>query len=486
VRFLPRRLKTRLVLLLLLAVAVAETLTFLLLADERRFALLTARYDELVERTVELADLLAVVPEESRPALLAAASTRDLLFVLDPRDLAERLGGEPEPGLARMLARRLHLPSAVVHVRVATALPRPLPAEPPPLDPVELLLEPFAEEPWTDPLPWEDPLPLFEPRWFDALRLLGRARHALLVSVPVGDGLRLNAVLAFERLPTLFALHGALLTAAAGIAVAAVAWFALSGLTRPLAALARAADDLGRGRPVPRLPERGPEEVRTLVRAFNRMHERLERLLRDRAQVLAAIGHDLKTPLTGLRLRAEFVEDEDTRNRILAAVEEIRATVEAALAFLRAEHADEPVRPVDVGALVASVVDDLAERGDPAEATVPAEPVVVPMRAGAVRRALRNLVENAIRYGHRARVRIESEAGEVRIHVDDDGPGIPEARMEAVFEPFVRLETSRSRTTGGSGLGLAIARTVARAHGGDVRLANRPGGGLRATLILPR
>ncbi len=485
-RFLPRRLKTRLVLLLLLAVAAAETLTFLLLADERRFALLTARYDELVERTVELADLLAVVPEESRPALLAAASTRSLVFFLDHRDIAEMFGAEAYPDVARAVASRLGLPAAVVHVRVARPAAATAPLPEPPLEPVEWLLDGEDDELWDDPLLWGDPLLLFQPYWFEARDLVARARHALLLSVPVTDGLRLNAVLAFERLPALFALHGALLAAAAGVAVAVVAWFALSGLTRPLAALARAADDLGRGRPVPRLPERGPEEVRSLVRAFNRMHERLERLLRDRAQVLAAIGHDLKTPLTGLRLRAEFVEDEDTRARILAAVEEIRATVEAALAFLRAEHADEPVRPVDVGALVASVVDDLAERGDPAEATLPARPVVVPLRARAVRRALRNLVENAVRYGGRARVWIEADAGEVRIHVDDDGPGIPEERMEAVFEPFVRLETSRSRATGGSGLGLAIARTVARAHGGDVRLANRPGGGLRATRVLPR
>ncbi len=485
----PRRLKTRLILLLLAAVALAQVFTYLLLAGERRFALVAARTDALVERTVELVELLETVPEEHWPALLAAASARDLVFFLDSRDIARVYGGDAEPTVRTALARRLRLSPDEVSVRLLD--PARLARTPPPAsslaDPLEAPpFDPTADDPVAALLFGTDPVRLVEPGWVDAHRLLDRARHALLISLPLDrDGLRLDAVLAFERLPALFALHGIAQAAAVGVAVALVAWFALSRLTRPLAALARTADDLGRGRPTAPLPERGPLELRRLVAAFNRMQERLERLLRDRAQVLAAIGHDLRTPLTGLRLRAELVEDEETRQRLLAGLDEIEATVEAALAFLRAETPQEPVRPTDLAALLESLVDDLADRGG-AITLERAPPVVVPVRATALRRALRNLLDNALRYGGCARVRLEVEPREVRILIEDQGPGIPEDSLERVFEPFVRLETSRSRATGGSGLGLAIARTIARAHGGDVRLANRPEGGLVAILTLPR
>jgi signal transduction histidine kinase len=200
--------------------------------------------------------------------------------------------------------------------------------------------------------------------------------------------------------------------------------------------------------------------------------------------MLAAISHDLRTPITSLRLRAEFVEDEETRSRILDTLDEMQSMTEATLAFAREEAAEEETRTVDLAALVDSVVADLAELGH-AVAFVGAERTLIACRRTALRRALRNLVDNAATYGKRAIVRLEQDPRELRVVIEDEGPGIPVPEKERVFEPFVRLEPSRSRETGGIGLGLAIARTIVRNHGGDIVLENRTDGGLRATVHLP-
>ncbi|MDQ4060613.1 MAG: ATP-binding protein, partial [Pseudomonadota bacterium] len=268
-------------------------------------------------------------------------------------------------------------------------------------------------------------------------------------------------------------------------AVGIVGALAVRRMARPMRRLAEAADRLGRGEAVEALPEDGPEETRRANIAFNRMRERLDRYVRDRTAMLAAVAHDLRTPITTLRLRAEFIDDEETRARILETLGEMQAMAEASLALARGDAAGEPTRPVDLAALVESVVEDVAELGH-AIGFEPTPSIVLPCRSLALRRALRNLLENAAVYAGSARVRLEHDPEEVRIVVEDDGPGIPEADLERVFEPFVRLETSRSRETGGVGLGLAIARSTVRSHGGDIKLANRPEGGLRAEIGLPR
>jgi signal transduction histidine kinase len=189
--------------------------------------------------------------------------------------------------------------------------------------------------------------------------------------------------------------------------------------------------------------------------------------------------------LTSLRLHAELVEDGETRDKLLTILEELQRMTEATLAFAREEAAREETRLVDLSALTESLCDDLAELGMEA-GFMGGGKTPLACRPVSLKRALRNLIENAVAYGHRARIALEQAAGEVRILIDDDGPGIPESELERVFAPFVRLEESRSRETGGIGLGMAIARSIVRAHGGDITLENRPEGGLRTTVRLPR
>jgi signal transduction histidine kinase len=207
-------------------------------------------------------------------------------------------------------------------------------------------------------------------------------------------------------------------------------------------------------------------------------------MIAEHTRMLAALGHDLRSPLTAMRVRVEMVDDDETRERLIATLDEMQEMVEATLAFARGVASSEATETVDPAKFLRALIDDIAETGG--TVTLDATPgSALRLRPHALRRALRNVIDNALRYGGRAAVRLERVGGTARITVSDDGPGIPEADLERVFEPFVRLETSRSRETGGSGLGLAIARTIIHAHGGDIRLANRPEGGLTATIDLP-
>jgi signal transduction histidine kinase len=274
------------------------------------------------------------------------------------------------------------------------------------------------------------------------------------------------------------------------VAAAALSGWAVRRLVAPVATLAAAAERLGRDVAAPPLPEDGPSEVAAAARAFNTMAARLRRFVADRTFLLAAIGHDLKTPITRLRLRAEFVEDEEQRRRMLADLDELEAMVSATLVFARDSTAGEPVVAIDLAELARTVLDEAADtrppEPPPALAYAGPDHLAVRARPVSLKRALMNLVTNALKYGDAARVTLSPPAGGLlRLAVDDDGPGIPEAELERVFQPFQRLEPSRSRETGGMGLGLPIARNILRAHGGDVTLANRPGGGLRAVVTLP-
>jgi signal transduction histidine kinase len=273
-------------------------------------------------------------------------------------------------------------------------------------------------------------------------------------------------------LSPLFVLFG-LLSVAAGRKLAA-----------PIRHFADAAERLGVDTTMPPLAERGPHELRTAIRAFNRMQERLRRFVDDRTQMLAAMSHDLRTPLNRMRLRAEFIEDAEQQRKMFADLEAMNAMIDTTLAFARDDARREPRKLVDLGILVEDVCEDVADAGCVASYSGP-HGVNVRCRPMAISRAVANLIENAVKYAGAARVRVVPDGDHVVIAVEDDGPGIPIEQQEKVFAPFYRLELSRNPDTGGVGLGLSVARTIAREHGGDITLANRQSGGLCARLQLP-
>jgi len=275
----------------------------------------------------------------------------------------------------------------------------------------------------------------------------------------------------------LAALLAAILTSAAA------AWLA-GRVSRPISALAGAADEVARGQKPHHLEPRGPDDLRRATKAFNTMAERVSKTLETHRQLLSAVGHDLRTPLAAIRITSEFVKDEDVKGRLIRNLDELQSLTEAVLAAVQSNGHKEMMR-VDLAALIESLCEDLIELGQPVEVQVQG-PAPCLCRSANIRRAVRNLIENAVRYGKTAKVSLKTTPQEYKVIIRDDGPGIPEDRMKDVFEAFVRLEESRSTSTGGSGLGLTLARTTAREHGGDVELRNMPDGGLEATLSLPR
>jgi signal transduction histidine kinase len=267
--------------------------------------------------------------------------------------------------------------------------------------------------------------------------------------------------------------------------VAALVLLAVRGVTRPLRVLGDAARGLGEDLARPPLPEEGPREAREAARAFNEMQARLRAMVDQRTRALSAMSHDLRTPITRLRLRSEMLEDQALREKLQADLDDMQRLVDVTLDYLRGLKEAEPIHPVDVNGLVAGLVDDFADTGRPVEVSGRAEQPFEG-RPLALRRALTNLLENALTYGGKAMLRIEDTPLSLRLVVEDEGPGIPEADLARVVEPFERLEESRGRGTGGVGLGLSIARDIAASHGGTLRLENRAQGGLRAILELPR
>ena len=253
--------------------------------------------------------------------------------------------------------------------------------------------------------------------------------------------------------------------------------------TRPLNQLAQAATELGGDINRPPLVERGPAEVRDAAAAFNAMQARIRRYVEERTEMLAAIAHDLQTPLTRLRLRLEKVNDTELRDKLVDDLASMQIMIREGL-DLASIDAGGLMQLVDVDSLLSSVCADAVDAGH--DVTLVGQTrVSIPAIPGALQRCLTNLIDNGVKYGGYARVTAGCEAGNVVIRVADGGPGIPEAQMERVFAPFYRLETSRSRETGGSGLGLTIARNIAHKHGGTLTLRNKPGGGLECLLVLP-
>lgn len=340
----------------------------------------------------------------------------------------------------------------------------------------------------------------------------GARRLGLLASVRMDDGRWFNARLSpiQERgiwPPLAWSL------AATVLPLCLLVWIFVRRLLRPWRALARAAERVGRGERVESLPESGPRELRELVRVFNLMQARQTAFMDDRTRLLAAISHDLRTPITSLRLRAELIDDDGLRRQIVRTLDEMRALVEETLLFARDEGRVEATREIDLAGLCLQITQDLRGAGHEADFQLVGD-VVEDTAAGAtppqllyrgrplaLKRAIGNLMDNAVRHGRRARLKLHvphaeasrpsSGHSEIVLEVDDDGPGIPDALLSRVFEPFFRVDDARSSglaqgTQGaGVGLGLAIARSCVQAHGGTLTLSNLPQGGLRARMVLP-
>ncbi len=278
-------------------------------------------------------------------------------------------------------------------------------------------------------------------------------------------------------------LNRVLLALIPAIALVVMAALMIRRTLRPMDALVQAAGVIGRGGTM-HVPVRGSGEVRRVIRAFNDMQDRIHQLIADRMQALAAVGHDLRTPMARLQLRTEQVEDEELRRDIQTDAGEMEQMLDSLLAFLKGEDDPEPKRRIDAAVLVRTLLDEREDMGEEVAFSGP-EHAEMMLRPLALKRALGNLVENAVRYAGGARVTLVHGSATATFRVEDDGPGIPDEDLHRALQPFVRLDPARGRNTKGLGLGLAIVSRMVEAQGGTFRLRNRPGGGLLAEMILP-
>ncbi len=461
-RFWPRGLAGRLVMMLVAALALAQVGLILILHTQQDALVDSIVHGQAMTQTVALARMLTLYPPEDGERIAAAFGSRESCVTIGSAPPSSEAPNPAERDLAAMLGQMLH--------GVHAGEPR-------------VSIEPLGREARPCPSAGRPPAPPGGSP-VDRPPEGGRARvAAVAMSVPLADG-RVATLRSAIELPSGWNRVALLSFILSSLAVGAVAVVAIRGQTASLRGLADASERFGRGEAVPRLNEAGPAEVVAASRAFNTMQQRLSDFMRDRLRVLASISHDLRTPLTTLRLKAEFIDDEAVRDGIIATIDELTVICEATLAFTRAEAGHEPTMSTAIDGLVHAVGEEFRLAGaDVTESALPS--LLYPCRPVALKRALRNLVENAVRYGGGARLSLVVAGGALSILVEDDGPGLPPERIEDAFQPFVRLEPSRSIETGGIGLGLAIARTIVHGHGGTLVLENRPEGGLRAVIALP-
>ena len=460
-RWLPRSLIGQIALVMALALLVAQAINFSLILGERQRVSRVQAEGPTIGRFVLLAQRMESLPRAQREFMLPMRGRRGR-FTLDAASIV------PDGVSDAHLLERLRESAAANGV---------------PLRDMRAASEDEVEMP-----PWmEGGLRPDQKRRMD--RRLDRMR-TLVLSAQLPDGSWLNARMIAPRPNAWLALRPAVATLLTYLIIlAAMVWVAMR-LARPLKDLTVAAETFrGRGE-APHVEPSGPADLRRAIVAFNAMGQRVSAMLDEKDRMLGAIGHDLRTPLASLRIRAESVEPEEERAPMIATIAEMTAMLDDTLALARSGRAVEAPRVVDLSALADTVVEELRALGQDVEMDA-GERLTAKVQPNLLRRAIRNLAENGVKYGGAARVAVRPgesgpEGDRIAIEVTDRGPGIPEAELARVQEPFYRVEPSRSRETGGSGLGLTLARAAAQAHGGTLQLENLPEGGLKASLILPK
>jgi two-component system osmolarity sensor histidine kinase EnvZ len=309
-----------------------------------------------------------------------------------------------------------------------------------------------------------------------------RARYAALVQLPDASWLLFSSR---ERSWGLdIGTRIAIIIALGLIATVLVAWLATYQLARPLQRFASAARRFGGDLRAPPIKIEGPDEIRQAIIAFNTMQAQIQHYIGERTHMLASISHDLRAPLTRMRLRSEFMEDFDHQDKLIRDIEEMQSMINAALAFFREDTQPEQTTAFDLSELLQTIIDDYRDQHIAIGFSGPAH-LVYEGRPLGIKRVIVNLLENAEKYAQQPTIALRSDGYSICIDVTDEGPGIPDASLQRVFDPFFRLETSRNRETGGVGLGLSSARAIVREQGGELTLSNRSRGGLLARVELP-
>lgn len=465
---LPDRIAARIALTILLALLVTQSVNLLLFLAFRPPPPQAFSGHWLVERVKEATEAVFSEKAEARSRLVEKLNDQPWLsFDWSPKARLMGEGAGPPFGVLQALLRK-ELRGQVRQIELGMAEPR---------FPMNLFRKPRPML-----VPNENAERSLDPAAAEAAEQWVPGFFRIVVQGNDGSWLEIRAHGQGEGWRPLISL--ALWLLLAGVVVAGLSLWAARALIRPLRRLAAAASQFSINLASPAVEVGGPSEMRLIGQTFNEMQARLRRFIEHRTHMLASISHDLRTPLTRLRLRADFVVDAEQRRKMLDDIAEMELMLADTLAFATEEANAETYRWIDLAALIASLCDDMADLGHDVSYRGPNR-MAFSCQPSAMRRALANLIGNAVIHGGNARVLLRDRDRAIEIAIEDDGPGIPPDQLDRVFQPFYRLESSRSRQTGGSDLGLAVVRTIIGAHGGEVSLCNAERGGLIASVHLP-
>ena len=460
-----RTLTGRMVLVTVAAVLLSYAVAFALYANERGAAIRRATETALIERVVFTVERLREMPAADRAAVAGAIREYGLRFQVEP---APSVAAPSPAGVAGRVARSLSQELGGAEVRASS----------------RIIEEPVLRRTFRDngDGPRERHIRDERRRATDGRVNFRNTEVRLSIALGDGDWLNARARLPPPRpLPLSVTIAALLSVVAVGIGTALIS----RQIGQPLAKLADAAKALGQGETNVTAPVSGPEDVRRASTAFNSMADRLGRQLNRQRQMLWALSHDLRTPITALKLRMELLEDDHARERLRGPIEEMERLTEQALSLARAGASEEARASVDLAEIARTLCGELQDMGLNVQADAPA-PIIVECRPFEIVRAMRNLAENAVKYGGGGLMRVsKSETGEVHVIVTDDGPGVPPGQLARLSEPFFRADSARGESANGAGLGLAIAQAIADSHGGRLVLENRTPKGFSATLVLP-
>lgn len=461
-RFLPKSIAGQTIIVLLVGLTVSHIFSMTIYTADRAEVMTMSGGHQISHRVAAITRLLEGTPVEWRDRILQATNSQTLSVTVTP---VSRLLGEDSQGIVNTLLRKYlaRLIGTQDESRVVVQV---------------LDMEDHSSTSAGEPFQSSGHATM-------AHMFHGQAGGRLLrASVRLNDGQWLNFSTAVPEGESLWSIKTVLSLLLMAVGVILISVWVIRRVTRPLRVFTAASQRLGKDVAAPPLVVSGSSELQEAVDAFNEMQQRLRRLVENRTRMLAAISHDLRTPITLLRLRAETVVDADERARMQGTLDEMEAMISSTLSFAREDAVDETVERVNLTALVGSICDDMTDTGYRVEFDGEGQ-LVHECRPGALKRALTNLIENAVKFGGSANVKLRKTDSAVEIVVEDDGPGIPEAELGLVFSAFYRVEKSRNPESGGVGLGLSVVQSVIDKHGGEIELSNRAEGGLRARIVLP-
>ncbi len=459
---LPKNLAAQMIILTLMAIFIAQIISFMIFNDERHISLRTESQRQLLSNIASITTILEKTPSNIHKNIINAASIDGLKLSINNKAL---LKGNKENFIEKGLKRRLlkKLPDIIKKVNVKIHR---------------------GHDDWKNKKTWKRFHNNGDEFSNDEYHKIALSQE-IIISLHLDNGKWLNINSKITAMPQLWAMPSLMAMLVTAIAIIIIVIIMMRRVTKPMANLAIAAERLGRGDGGTKIKATGPKDIKKTIDAFNLMQTRLDKFIKDRTEMLAAISHDLRTPITSLRIRTEFIDDKILQEKMIATLNDMQKMVEATLSFAKNDAINENSIKTDIYAILESIIDDKFDMGCDAKISGDKD-IIITCRPSSLKRAFNNLIDNAINYGGNTRVSVKKSQNNITILIEDDGAGVDDDKLSQIFEPFYRIDQARNTEYGNVGLGLAIARSIINSHGGDIIAKNIKPHGLLIKINLPQ